>query len=228
MSRTGALAACAARIGAALGRRDHGLRANLSEQARPHDRAVRGRRADRRDRAHRRVRSSRKASASSSMSRTCRRRRQHRHRAGREGAARRLHAAGREHRLHGQSEPLRQACPTTRSRILRRSRWWRRRPNVLTGQSVGARPRSVKELIELIKANPGQVSATPSRPPARRRISPANLFKLTFELDLVMVPFTGAALGRSLDHRRPHADRLHRAAAGDQQHQGRQAARRSR
>ena len=40
-----------------------------------------------------------------------------------------------------------------------------------------------------------------------------------------MVPFTQRGAGDQLDARRTHADRVHGAAAGDRQHQGRQAAR---
>ncbi len=64
-------------------------------------------------------------------------------------------------------------------------------PNVLTvSPSVPAK--SVQELIALIKANPGKYSfaqpATGSTPHLN-----GELFKLAFGLDLVMVPFTGAA-----------------------------------
>lgn len=64
-------------------------------------------------------------------------------------------------------------------------------PNVLTvNPNVPAK--SVKELIALIKANPGKYSfaqpATGSTPHLN-----GELFKLAFGLDLTMVPFTGAA-----------------------------------
>lgn len=65
-------------------------------------------------------------------------------------------------------------------------------PNVLTvNPSVPAK--TVKELIEEIKKNPGKYSfaqpATGSTPHLA-----GELFKLTYKLDMVMVPFTGAAL----------------------------------
>jgi tripartite-type tricarboxylate transporter receptor subunit TctC len=65
-------------------------------------------------------------------------------------------------------------------------------PNVLTvNPSVPAK--TAKELIEVIKANPGKYSfaqpATGSTPHLA-----GELFKLTYNLDMVMVPFTGAAL----------------------------------
>src|SRR5262245_37052392 len=64
-------------------------------------------------------------------------------------------------------------------------------PNVLTvNPNVPAK--SVKELIDLVKANPGKYSfaqpATGSTPHLN-----GELFKLAFGLDLTMVPFTGAA-----------------------------------
>ncbi|HTS39739.1 MAG TPA: tripartite tricarboxylate transporter substrate binding protein [Xanthobacteraceae bacterium] len=63
-------------------------------------------------------------------------------------------------------------------------------PNVLTvNPSVPAK--TVKELIEVIKANPGKYSfaqpATGSTPHLA-----GELFKLTYKLDMVMVPFPGA------------------------------------
>jgi tripartite-type tricarboxylate transporter receptor subunit TctC len=65
-------------------------------------------------------------------------------------------------------------------------------PNMLTvNPSVPAK--TVKELIEVIKGNPGKYSfaqpATGSTPHLA-----GELFKLSYKLDMVMVPFTGAAL----------------------------------
>ena len=65
-------------------------------------------------------------------------------------------------------------------------------PNMLTvNPSVPAK--TVKELIEVIRTNPGKYSfaqpATGSTPHLA-----GELFKLTYKLDMVMVPFTGAAL----------------------------------
>ena len=87
-------------------------------------------------------------------------------------------------------------------------------PNVMVGQSRRCRPRSMKELVELIKANPGKYSfAQPGHrlDAASRR---ANCSSSTTSSTWSPCPFNGAALGRQLDHRRPHADRIHGAAAG--------------
>ena len=63
-------------------------------------------------------------------------------------------------------------------------------PNVLTvSPSVPAK--SVKELIALIKANPGTYSFAQPGTGSTPHLS-GELFKLSFGLDLVMVPFTGA------------------------------------
>ena len=63
-------------------------------------------------------------------------------------------------------------------------------PNVLTvAPSVPAK--SVKDLIALIKANPGTYSFAQPGTGSTPHLS-GELFKLSFGLDLVMVPFTGA------------------------------------
>ena len=63
-------------------------------------------------------------------------------------------------------------------------------PNVLTvAPSVPAK--SVKDLIALIKANPGKYSFAQPGTGSTPHLS-GELFKLSFGLDLVMVPFTGA------------------------------------
>jgi len=63
-------------------------------------------------------------------------------------------------------------------------------PNVLTvTPSVPAK--SVKDLIALIKANPGKYSFAQPGTGSTPHLS-GELFKLSFGLDLVMVPFTGA------------------------------------
>ncbi len=81
--------------------------------------------------------------------------------------------------------------PTIRSRILPRSTLVAASPNVLfVNPQVPAK--NVKELIDLVKANPGKYSyaqpATGSTPHLA-----GELFKLKFNLDLVTVPFNGAA-----------------------------------
>jgi tripartite-type tricarboxylate transporter receptor subunit TctC len=63
-------------------------------------------------------------------------------------------------------------------------------PNVLTvTPSVPAK--TVKELVALIKANPGKYSFAQPGTGSTPHLS-GELFKLSFGLDLVMVPFTGA------------------------------------
>ena len=65
-------------------------------------------------------------------------------------------------------------------------------PNVLTvNPSVPAK--TVKELIALIKDNPGKYSFAQPATGSTPHLS-GELLKLTFNLDMVMVPFTGAAL----------------------------------
>ncbi|MPZ39598.1 MAG: tripartite tricarboxylate transporter substrate binding protein [Rhizobiales bacterium] len=65
-------------------------------------------------------------------------------------------------------------------------------PNVLFAHpSVAAG--TVKELIDLVKANPGKFSYAQPSTGSTPHLS-AELLKLTFGLDMVMVPFTSAAL----------------------------------
>jgi tripartite-type tricarboxylate transporter receptor subunit TctC len=65
-------------------------------------------------------------------------------------------------------------------------------PNVLfVHPSVAAN--SVKDLIALVKANPGKYSYAQPSTGSTPHLS-GELFKLTFGLDMVMVPFTSAAL----------------------------------
>ena len=96
-------------------------------------------------------------------------------------------------------------------------------PNVLfVHPSVPAK--SVKELIALVKANPGKYSYAQPSTGSTPHLS-GELFKLTVRAR----PGDGAVhqrrACRHLDHCGAHADRLHRAAAGDHQHPGGQAAR---
>ncbi len=114
-------------------------------------------------------------------------------------------------------------CPTIRSRISSPITLVAASPNVLSvNPSVPAK--TVQELIALMKANPGKYSYAQPGIGSTPHLA-GELFKLKFGLDLAIVPFTGAAPAITFDHRRPHADRVHGAAAGDRQHQGRQAAR---
>jgi tripartite-type tricarboxylate transporter receptor subunit TctC len=65
-------------------------------------------------------------------------------------------------------------------------------PNVLfVHPSVPAK--SVRELIDLVKANPGRYSYAQPSTGSTPHLS-GELFRLTFDLDLVMVPFNSAAL----------------------------------
>jgi tripartite-type tricarboxylate transporter receptor subunit TctC len=65
-------------------------------------------------------------------------------------------------------------------------------PNVLfVHPSVPAR--TVRELIDLVKANPGRYSYAQPSTGSTPHLS-GELFRLTFDLDLVMVPFNSAAL----------------------------------
>ncbi len=65
-------------------------------------------------------------------------------------------------------------------------------PNVLSVYPE-VRAKSVRELIDLIKANPGKFSFAQPGTGSTPHLA-GELFKLRFGLDLVMVPFNGAAL----------------------------------
>ena len=96
-------------------------------------------------------------------------------------------------------------------------------PNVLVvNPEVPAK--SVKELIALIKANPGKYSYAQPALGSTPHLG-GELFKLTFNLDLDHGAVSRRRARHHLDHRRPYADRLHGAAAGDHRRQGRQGAR---
>ena len=85
-------------------------------------------------------------------------------------------------------------------------------PNVIVvNPSVPAK--SVKELIALIKANPGKYSFAGPGIGSTPHLS-GELFKQKFGLEMVHVPYPGRGAGDHLDHRRPHADRLYGAATG--------------
>src|SRR5687768_5367873 len=64
-------------------------------------------------------------------------------------------------------------------------------PNVMV-VNPNTPAKSVKELIELIKANPGKYSYAQPATGSTPHLS-GELFKMTYKLDLVMVPFPGAA-----------------------------------
>ena len=105
------------------------LGAGLSQQADPHDRAVRARRHDRPAGPHRRRASAERLGRQCRGREQERRRRQHRRGAGRQGAARRLHAAARHgrHRRH-QPVPLQEDAVRHARRPSRRSRCSARSP----------------------------------------------------------------------------------------------------
>ena len=120
------------------------------------------------------------------------RRRQHRRGHGRQGAA---PTATRSSSSAPASWSIR-ACtrrsPMTRSRILRRSPWSPPRPT-----SFRSHPRlpakTLKELIELVKANPGKYSFAQPSTGSTPHLA-GELFKQEYQLDLVTVPFNSAAL----------------------------------
>ena len=94
------------------------------------------------------------------------------------------------HRLHGQPEPLRPGALRSGQGV-RAGHAGRASPNVLVvNPEVPAK--SVKELIALIKANPGKYSYAQPALGSTPHLG-GELFKLTFNLDLAMVPFPGAA-----------------------------------
>ena len=82
-------------------------------------------------------------------------------------------------------------CPMIRSRISHRSRWCGLAQRAVRAPVVPGQ--SLKELIELVKANPGKYSfaqpATGSTPHLA-----GELFKLHYGLDLIDGPFNSAAL----------------------------------
>src|SRR6188474_2293671 len=77
-------------------------------------------------------------------------------------------------------------------------------PNILVVHSDFP-AKSVKELVDLIKKNPGKYNYAMPGTGTTPHLA-GELFKLTFHLDLTTVPFNGGG-------RRPYADRLHCAAA---------------
>ena len=83
-------------------------------------------------------------------------------------------------------------------------------PNVVVvNPSVPAK--TLPELVQLIRDNPGKYSYAGPGVGSTPHLG-GELFRLTFKLDLVHVPFAGAGAGHAVDRRWPHADRLHRAA----------------
>jgi tripartite-type tricarboxylate transporter receptor subunit TctC len=65
-------------------------------------------------------------------------------------------------------------------------------PNVISA-NLDVKAKTLKELVELIKANPGKMSFSQPATGSTPHLA-GELFKLKYNLDLVTVPFTGAAL----------------------------------
>ena len=87
--------------------------------------------------------------------------------------------------------------------------------------------KTVKELVDLLKANPVKYSIANPGIGTTPQLA-AELFKLALKLDATSVPFGGAAPAIQSTVGEPDADRLCRDAAGRAASQGRQAAWRSR
>ena len=83
---------------------------------------------------------------------------------------------------------------------------------------------SMTELIALLKANPGKYSYASPGYGTSPHIAVERLFKLSYDLDVVQVPFQGGGAGRHVDARGPHANSAHHAAARCSAHQGGQVA----
>ena len=202
-----------------------GARAELSEQAGARGGRLRGRRPDRRDRAASWRRSFPKRSASSSMSRTSA-----------APAATPARARSRARRADGYTihmvvstgfmvnpslyakvpyDPIKDFAPVT---LVAAS------PNVVVGAIRRCRRRRSRSWCSSSRTIPASIRS-PARASARRRISSGELFRLAFKLDLVARAVHRRRAGDPVDARRPHADRLHGAAAGDRRREGRQAAR---
>ncbi len=84
-------------------------------------------------------------------------------------------------------------------------------PNILVVHSDFP-AKSVKELVELIKKNPGKYNYAMPGTGTTPHLA-GELFKLTFNLDLTTRAVQRRRPRNSVGGRRPYADRLHRAAA---------------
>jgi tripartite-type tricarboxylate transporter receptor subunit TctC len=84
-------------------------------------------------------------------------------------------------------------------------------PNVLVA-SPSLPVKSVGQLAEFVKANPGKLSFASAGMGTTPYLS-GELFKLSLGADLVHVTFNGSAPGDPVDSRRPHSVRLRRPRA---------------
>src|SRR5436190_24238264 len=163
---------------------------HLSDPAGAHDRAVRAGGADR----HRRAAADAEARRPSAQAVLCRERRrrgrQPRHARGGASRPRRLYPCARLLELHGQSEPLSQG-PIRSGEGLRPGNSSR-----LCAERSGRQPvatgKTVKELAEFVRANPGKLSFASAGMGTTPYLS-AELFKLSLGADLVHVPLNGSA-----------------------------------
>ena len=216
------LTICAALFAAIIGIAA-GIGRRLSRQAGEDHRAVRARRPDRRDGAADRAEAVGKPEAAILCREPSRRRRQYRHDGGREIGARRLHHPGRQLELRGQSEPLCQKNPYDPFKDFAPITLAAASPNILVvNPEIPAK--TVKELIDLLKANPGQIHHRQSRhrhdAATRRRTVQADLQARRHERAV-----RRRRPGDPVRRRRPYADRVLRAAADRAAGAGRQAAR---
>ena len=204
-----------------LSDRERGRRKRIRHN-RSADRAVRGRRPDRRDRARRCARSCRRSSASSSYVENVP------GAGGNTGVAqvataapRRLHGVVRVSRLHRQPS-MYAKVPYDSDKDFAPVTLVGASPNVLIGQPI-AQAQDVKELVDLIKANPGKYSFAQPGTGSTPHLS-GELFKPDIQARLRHVPLQrrGPAIQSALGGHTPIA--VHGAAAGRSPDQGRQAA----
>ena len=125
----------------------------------------------------------------------------------------RLHDAGGQSPASWSTRASTPRCRTIRSRISRRSPGRAASPNVLVVHPVGP-AKTIKELVEPDQGRARQIQLAS----AWRRLDAASVGR-NVQARLRSRPRHGAVHRRGardeLDDRRPHADRLHRAAAGN-------------
>ena len=86
---------------------------------------------------------------------------------------------------------------------------------VVAHASLGAR--NLKELIALLKANPGKFSYSSAGTGTPGHLA-GELFKVAAGVDIIHVPFSGGGPAMNSTDRRPHADQLPGAVHGGAQH----------